>query len=413
MPNDNVVQYPMAFVTLLLIGLPTCIFFWRVPFLRRLLNPFIGDRAMTARRSDGSTATTATGHRRLKQRPFPNGTASTSSPPSPSAVTAQPFKPAVVDVLRLRQYLLLASSNRLPIHLIDEIIDHAEYWVSVSASKNSSLVARGNTNYSDVLVIRTPPICSLATHGSEHDQLSLPEPSLKHPARKVVFTIRSHDQGWSGEPRDTRGTYRNSFTWFDAQIDKQFRPIPHDAPLSSVPWELSSTRFLEAWPEHKHQTDEGEQAQETAINAPANPAAGGSLETHGTPQGQNQDEDESEGVNQSQGQGEHSAGDTELATPRLFSNAYLQNHKYEIQYNSQAHRETREHRIEWRWTDNTPDEGPGADALRDMGRGVATGDGRFVKELRLGDCVSLWAKARYPAWENYVEGAEVEVYFAL
>ena len=399
--SKNVEQYPMAIITLLLVGLPTIFLFWRLPFLRSLFNSFIGERAMTARRSDGSVATTSMhGHRLLKRRPFPNATAQTPS----LHTTTQHFRPAVVDVLRLRKYLLLASSNRLPIHLIDEIIDHAEYWVCAFASKNSSLVARGNTNYSDVLVIRTPPICSLSTFGSEHDELGLPEPTLKHPARKIVFTIRSHDQGWSGEPRDTRGTYRNSYTWFDAQIDKQFRPIPHDAPLSSVPWELSSTRFLEAWPDHKHQTDEGTQQEgDEQVHTRPNPAAGGALEARGQNPSQQAPP----------GQGKHSAGDTELAAPRLFSNAFLQNHKYEIQYNHQAHRETVEHKIEWRWTDDTPEEGPEADALRAAGRGVATGDGRFVRELRLGDCVSLWAKARFPAWENYVESALVEVYFAL
>ncbi len=36
-----------------------------------------------------------------------------------------------------------------------------------------------------------------------------------HPCRKIVFTIKSHDQGWGGG-RENRGTYKGSYSWFDA-----------------------------------------------------------------------------------------------------------------------------------------------------------------------------------------------------
>ncbi len=35
--------------------------------------------------------------------------------------------------------------------------------------------------------------------------------------RKVEINITSHDQGWSSYPQD-RGTYRGSWTWFEAEI---------------------------------------------------------------------------------------------------------------------------------------------------------------------------------------------------
>lgn len=38
-----------------------------------------------------------------------------------------------------------------------------------------------------------------------------------YPCRKIIFDISSHDQGWGGD-RDHRGTYRGSWTWFDAYI---------------------------------------------------------------------------------------------------------------------------------------------------------------------------------------------------
>lgn len=40
----------------------------------------------------------------------------------------------------------------------------------------------------------------------------------EHPCRKIVFTIKSRDQGWGGGA--SRGTYNNSFTWFDAGLEK-------------------------------------------------------------------------------------------------------------------------------------------------------------------------------------------------
>ena len=365
-----------------------------MPSLRSWLNYFIGSRPLAAPNGNASTSTTDTdGDDRVKDQSIANGTPRFSQ----SYTTSQPFKAAIIDVIRLRHYLLKASSHRLPIQLIDEILDHAEYWVHVSVSKPESLVARGNTAYSDVLVIRTPPICSLGTAGSEEDTLGLPEPTLQHPVRKIVFTIRSKDQGWSGEPRETKGTYRNSYTWFDAQIDKQFRPIPHD--FGMIPWELSSTRFLNAWPDHRHQIDEEEESEEDRQANVAGSGVGAGGTTEAQPAG--------EPGNRT------TAGDTEHTSPRIFSQAYLQTHRYEVQYNIQAQDQMREHRVEWRWTDETPEDGLEADGLAAIGRGRATGDGRFVRELRLGDCVSLWARARYPAWQNIVESALVEVYFAL
>lgn len=38
-----------------------------------------------------------------------------------------------------------------------------------------------------------------------------------YPCRKIIFDISSHDQGWGGD-HDHRGTYRGSWTWFDAYI---------------------------------------------------------------------------------------------------------------------------------------------------------------------------------------------------
>jgi hypothetical protein len=45
------------------------------------------------------------------------------------------------------------------------------------------------------------------------------QPRGDHPCRKIVFTIRSHDQGWANDV-ENRGTYNASFTWFDIGLEK-------------------------------------------------------------------------------------------------------------------------------------------------------------------------------------------------
>ena len=44
-------------------------------------------------------------------------------------------------------------------------------------------------------------------------------PRGEHPCRKIVFTIKSHDQGWADD-QSNMGTYKESFTWFDVGLEK-------------------------------------------------------------------------------------------------------------------------------------------------------------------------------------------------
>jgi hypothetical protein len=44
-------------------------------------------------------------------------------------------------------------------------------------------------------------------------------PRAEFPCRKIVFTIKSHDQGWGGGPGQ-RGTYHGSSTWFDIGLER-------------------------------------------------------------------------------------------------------------------------------------------------------------------------------------------------
>ena len=72
------------------------------------------------------------------------------------------------------------------------------------------------------------------------------------------------------------------------------------------------------------------------------------------------------------------------------------------------------HSVVWRATDNIQSGSQEAAVLLGAhGRGTGTGNGRFVRDLKLGDVITVWAKARFPAWVNYVESVMVDVYWAL
>jgi hypothetical protein len=87
----------------------------------------------------------------------------------------------------------------------------------------------------------------------------------------------------------------------------------------------------------------------------------------------------------------------------------LPDEKYTIQRNFVGNRTPRTHTVVWSCDDNNPQ----PDELADIGRGKETGTGEFVRSLKVGDVVNVWAKARFPAWVNYVDEVEVVIYWAV
>jgi hypothetical protein len=85
-----------------------------------------------------------------------------------------------------------------------------------------------------------------------------------------------------------------------------------------------------------------------------------------------------------------------------------------IQANIHAMREYTTHKVEWRWTDDIDPESPEAEEeLVAKGRGKATGNGEFVRNLTLGDVVTVWGRARFPAWANHVHSVQIDLYWAI
>lgn len=84
-----------------------------------------------------------------------------------------------------------------------------------------------------------------------------------------------------------------------------------------------------------------------------------------------------------------------------------------VQCNMTANKGTQVHRVQWSWTDDIDPDSPQGDKLEKQGRGRATATGSFVRDMKLGDVVTVWAKARFPLWVNHVEKAQIDVYWAL
>lgn len=86
--------------------------------------------------------------------------------------------------------------------------------------------------------------------------------------------------------------------------------------------------------------------------------------------------------------------------------------KWLVRRNKRADRAWQEHEIVWSWRDDVKPDSDAGKALEDDGRGRETGSGEFVRNLQVGDVVTLWTKARFPAWVSNVKEASIDVYWA-
>ncbi|GAB1311556.1 hypothetical protein MFIFM68171_01766 [Madurella fahalii] len=302
-----------------------------------------------------------------------------------------PYEPSITDVLVVKA--MLSKALALPTELADIITDLAEYWPHTTAElpydASTGMVARHGEE-ENVFLLRSAPLGlrnwrrSRITPGSTRiDRKPLkPRPAgdefmaedfqrlvrspvhlLARPCRRIIFTIRSRDQGWGGLHAD-RGTYHGSWTWFEVGLERWCKTGPTES-------------------EAMEQQTERHQLPSLMLD---------DLSTV-LPE-----------VEWDQDKQEH-----------VFNHPLLPREDTKIQCNAAATSEARTHRVVWSYDDNIdPDrDGEAADRLVEEGRGKATADGKFVRELKLGDVVTVWAKARFPGWVNYVESVKLEVYFAV
>lgn len=112
------------------------------------------------------------------------------------------FVPSPRDVLDVKSLLW---QKRLPIELVDSIIDFAEYWPHQATEVDRAIQVGNN---SSVLYLQTPLLPGVFVPendkkcGEAEESLAIGNVRTRalNPARKIVFRIWSHDQGWSSNP---------------------------------------------------------------------------------------------------------------------------------------------------------------------------------------------------------------------
>ncbi|KAJ8126214.1 hypothetical protein O1611_g7425 [Lasiodiplodia mahajangana] len=284
---------------------------------------------------------------------------------------------------------ILGKATRLPLELVDIVMDYAEYWVCQTASIDYSVTGSGHLaihsgrDRENRFLLRTEPLGLTTWHPDDMERWQTAAPAQKlnqeytheelepfsgnpplnlltHPVRKIVFDIVSRDQGWGGNIEDHH-TYRGSWTWFDAGIDR---------------FDKEPTPPVEATEESKSETSSGpKKGPTTSAIRPVWPFLSATSSGY-----------------------DHQLQATDHKT---------------IQHNRVAEHDWQHHHVEWSWLDDVDYESTAAQQLEANGRGCRSGDGSFVKDLKSGDMVTLWGHARFPGWVNNVQKVEIKVYWAL
>ncbi|KAI6126379.1 hypothetical protein EDD16DRAFT_1825728 [Pisolithus croceorrhizus] len=258
------------------------------------------------------------------------------------------YLPTAQDILIVRSYFLLLKKP-LCYELVDIILDEACYWAHSTVEVEYPASADPSIGQ-DRMYLRTLPLAMPGTEGdfvfSPQDVKDIrlgPGPgrsnlsvhSRLHPCRLIVFELWSHDQGWSTNNPNDHGTYKGSYTWWDASpsslVFADAEAIPDGSPV----------RF------HQH-----EQLRPPVPN------------------------------------------------------------ERSLQRNLHAVKETQHHIVEWSYADTAASTVDQQD-LYNCGRGPLSADGNFVRNLKVGDCIALWASARFREWEMHVERAKISVYWAI
>ncbi|KAG5952407.1 hypothetical protein E4U53_000971 [Claviceps sorghi] len=297
------------------------------------------------------------------------------------------YRPTPIDIIVA--HIMLTRSLKLPPELVDSIFDMAEYWahstnvIDYRAQQQHELRIIGASRLENKFLLRSYPLGLTGIDGQDstssqeaydtHHAKPLPHktdcdpayfsklaryptPRLVNPARKIVFKIRSHDQGWGG-PTEKRGTYEASWTWFEAGLER-----------------FDSEATCHA---HSSLDEASKPALPVCGLRPIQPkiAMIRSNTGHNKPSGRNQ-------------------GDSAEADNAEDEYTYIHPlqgpPEWQIQCNRTATREWQEHTITWSYLDDVKSDSDEGKALENQGRGRATGDGSFVRNLRMGDVITIW-----------------------
>lgn len=293
------------------------------------------------------------------------------------------FYPSLEDVSEVREILCRlwstssssATSKRrsvtLPDEVVDIILDEAEYWPSVVTRLNTTpfvIAADGDRE-----CLKTPPLCYSLTkdgHKEADESSSTLEESAPqillhrgiHPCRKITFDISSHDQGWGGESAH-RGTFQGSWTWFDAYIrpSNNEEDGAEDGRRTSDSTTSTATTTTTTW------STDSDSSSERPPSPPLRP----------------------------------------------FRIKPFLPEPTKLQCNRTATINSTDYHIVWHYLDGIAADSPEAEQIeRETGRGRATLDGSAVRNMKVGDEVSVWLRARFAGWRNHVDKMSVRVFWA-
>jgi hypothetical protein len=126
----------------------------------------------------------------------------------------EPWKLTYASVLEARSIL---KTIGLPTELALQILDHAEYWPSLSFSSQTRQLIKARATSA------SPSAATLCLAAPILNPDSLRYDGEKPRVKAIDFHIRSRDQGWTSEP--TRGTFHTS-SWTEVSL---LRGIPPTA----------------------------------------------------------------------------------------------------------------------------------------------------------------------------------------
>lgn len=228
-----------------------------------------------------------------------------------------------------------------------------------------------------------------------------PTPSLANPVRKIVFNLRSRDQG-SGGHRANKGTFAGSWTWFDAGLERFdaskgcTSSLPHTLHLLDLNTDPNRDQGNpQCVPDLRYTSRESQEPKLPLCTLrPIEPKL-----KQLTPEQQE--------ARRQPGHGDLSPWD--------YDHPLHPKENLTVQKNRTSVRIFEHHTVVWRWDDDDVSdlESEAAKALEEVGRGRLSGNGDFVRSLKLGDVVTLWGKSRFPAWVNHIERVSIDVYWAV
>ncbi|KAF2806865.1 uncharacterized protein BDZ99DRAFT_465625 [Mytilinidion resinicola] len=158
----------------------------------------------------------------------------TPTVPAPIEAPVLPWNPTPSDTILVRSYLV---HLKLPTELALTIIDYAQYYPIVHSRRDEELKVIASNykgNSAAALCVVSEPIPAI-------------QDGERIKRKTVKFRLRSHDQGWGGDP-GCPGTYNGSYTWFEASIlrpsgSAEVTPIPLNLFISPRPTSSSLDRY--------------------------------------------------------------------------------------------------------------------------------------------------------------------------